>query len=77
MIRPMHLVIGSGILGLGESPSSFGSTLALLITFLGIGVVVNGLIVYIVAQVMVERRQNQERQRSTQAEPPGGINRAL
>ena len=49
----MHLVIGSGILDLGESPSSFGQTLALLITFLGIGILVNGLIVYIVAQVMV------------------------
>jgi hypothetical protein len=77
MIRPMHLIFGSGILDLGESPSSFGQTLALLITFLGIGILVNGLIVYIVAQVMVERRQNQERQRSTQAEPPGGTNRAL
>lgn len=63
----MHLVIASGILGLGESPSSFGQTLALLITFLGIGVLVNALIVYIVAQVMVERRQNQERERSPQA----------
>jgi hypothetical protein len=70
MIQPMHLVIASGILGLGESPSSFGQTLALLITFLGIGVLVNGIIVYVVAQVMVERRQNQERQRSPQAEPP-------
>jgi phage shock protein PspC (stress-responsive transcriptional regulator) len=48
---------------LGESPSSFGQTLALLITFLGIGVLVNALIVYIVAQVLVERRQNQERMR--------------
>jgi hypothetical protein len=59
----VQLVIGSGILGLGESPSSFGQTLALLITFLGIGVLVNALIVYIVAQVLVERRQNQERMR--------------
>lgn len=77
MIPPMHLVIASGILGLGESPNSFGQTLALLITFLGIGILVNGIIVYIVAQVMVERRQNQERLRSREAEPPGGINRAL
>jgi hypothetical protein len=77
MIPPMHLAIASGILGLGESPSSFGQTLALLITFLGIGILVNGIIIYIVAQVMVERRQNQERQRGTQAEPPGGLNRAL
>jgi len=37
-------------------------TLALLATFLGIGVVVNLLIVYIVAQVLAERKQNQERQ---------------
>jgi hypothetical protein len=56
----VNLVISS-ILGLGESPSSFGSTLALLITFLGIGVLVNGLIVYIIAQVLQERRQNQDR----------------
>jgi phage shock protein PspC (stress-responsive transcriptional regulator) len=39
---------------------AFGQTLALLATFLGIGVVVNLLIVYIVAQVMAERKQNQE-----------------
>jgi hypothetical protein len=42
--------------------SSFGQTLALLITFLGIGVVANLLIVYAIGQVMAERRQNQERQ---------------
>ncbi len=59
----MQLVLGSGILGLGQTPSSLGSTLALLITFLGIGVVVNALVVYIIAQVMVERRENQERMR--------------
>jgi hypothetical protein len=50
------------ILGLGESPSSFGQTLALLLTFLGIGVIANVLIVYVVAQVIAERKQNQERQ---------------
>ena len=44
--------------------AAFGQTLALLATFLGIGVLVNLLIVYIVAQVMVERRQNQERQQN-------------
>jgi len=49
------------ILGLGHSISSFGETLALLITFLGIGVVANLLIVYAVGQVLAERRQNQER----------------
>ncbi len=51
-----------GFLSLGLSPSAFGQTLALLITFLGIGVLVNLLIVYIVAQVMAEHKQNQERQ---------------
>ncbi len=50
------------ILGLGHSVSSFGVTLALLITFLGIGVIANILIVYVVAQVLAERRQNRERQ---------------
>ncbi len=35
-------------------------TIALLITFLGIGVLVNVLVVYIVAQVLAERRQNNE-----------------
>jgi hypothetical protein len=39
---------------------ALGQTLALLATFIGIGVVVNVLIVYIVAQVLAERKQNQE-----------------
>jgi hypothetical protein len=43
------------------SANALGYTLALLATFLGIGVVVNVLIVYIAAQVMAERKQNQER----------------
>jgi flagellar motor component MotA len=47
---------------LGQTPSSLGQTIALLATFLGIGVIANVLIVYVVAQVMAERRQNQERQ---------------
>ena len=34
-------------------------TIALLITFVGIGVIVNVLILYIVAQVLAERKQNQ------------------
>ena len=46
---------------LGQSPSSLGQTLALLITFLGIGLIANGLIIYIVAQVIVEHRQNVDR----------------
>jgi len=41
---------------------ALGQTLALLATFLGIGVLVNLLIVYIVLQVLAERRENQERQ---------------
>lgn len=41
---------------------ALGQTLALLATFLGIGVIVNVLIVYIVGQVLGEHRQNQERQ---------------
>jgi heme exporter protein D len=49
------------LLGLGHSTSSFGVTLALAITFLGIGVIANLLIVYTVLQVMAEKRQNQER----------------
>jgi hypothetical protein len=55
------MFIGADILGLGHSISSFGETLALLITFLGIGVIANVLIAYAVAQVTAERRQNKER----------------
>ena len=40
-----------------------GQTIALLITFIGIGILVNVLIVYVIAQVLGERKQNQERQR--------------
>jgi hypothetical protein len=43
---------------------SLGQTIALLLTFIGIGIVVNLLIVYIVAQVWAEHRQNRE------GEPP-------
>ncbi len=56
------MFLAASILGLGNSPSSFGTTLALLLTFLGIGVIANVLIVYTVAQVLAERRQNRERQ---------------
>jgi hypothetical protein len=45
---------------LGQSISSTGQTIALLLTFLGIGVIANVLIVYVVAQVMAERRENRE-----------------
>jgi hypothetical protein len=50
---------------LGQSPSSLGTTLALLITFIGVGIIANALIIYAIAQVFVERRQNLERQRRT------------
>ena len=46
---------------LGQSPSSTGTTIALLLTFLGIGVIVNVIIIYIVAQVLAERKENKER----------------
>jgi len=46
---------------LGQTPSSLGQTIALLLTFLGIGVIVNVLIIYVVAQVLAERKQNNER----------------
>jgi hypothetical protein len=59
----VHAVIGS-ILGLGEAPSSSGWTLALIITFVVImGLLVNALVVYIIVQVLNERRDNQERMR--------------
>jgi hypothetical protein len=46
---------------LGQKPSAWGSTIALLITFIGIGVIANVLIIYVVATVLAERRANQER----------------
>jgi membrane protein YqaA with SNARE-associated domain len=68
MIRSMHLVITSAILGLGKSVSSFGQTLALVLTFFVVlGGVVNVLIAYIVGQVMGERRQNIARRRAYDA----------
>jgi hypothetical protein len=39
---------------------SLGQTLALLATFLGIGLVVNVVIIYVVAQALGERKQNRE-----------------
>jgi hypothetical protein len=63
MILAVALLTAS-ILGLGDAPSSFGQTLALLLTFLGIGLIANVLIGYVVAQVLAERKENQERQES-------------
>ena len=68
MIQGMHLLVTSAILGLGESPSSFGTTLALILTwFVVMGGVVNFLVGYIISQVMVERKQNQQRRREYDA----------
>jgi len=44
------------------SSTATSFTIGLIAIFGGIGVVVNALIVYIVAQVLGERRQNQEYQ---------------
>ena len=63
MLSAMVLLTAS-VLGLGNAPDSFGQTLALLITFLGIGVIANILIVYVVGQVLAERKQNQEREQA-------------
>lgn len=49
-----------------SADQAFGQTLALLATFIGIGILVNVLIIYIVAQVLAERRQNQEANQGTQ-----------
>ncbi|MHB1836650.1 MAG: hypothetical protein ACYCXW_17010 [Solirubrobacteraceae bacterium] len=64
------MVLTADILGLGHSISSFGETLALLITFLGIGIVANILIVYAVAQGLAERRENLERMERYRQSPP-------
>ena len=42
------------------SADSLGQTLALLATFLGIGVVASLLVFYVIAQALAERKQNQE-----------------
>lgn len=39
---------------------AFNDTVGLLATFLGIGVIVNGIIVYIVVITLGERRENRE-----------------
>jgi hypothetical protein len=44
------------------SDAALGTTLALLATFLGIGVLANILILYVVGQVFAEHKQNQERE---------------
>ena len=41
--------------------NALGQTLALLATFVGIGIIVNVLIIYVVGQVIGEHRENRER----------------
>jgi hypothetical protein len=48
---------------------AFAKTFGLVVTFGGIGVIVNVIIVYILVQVRGERRQNEEYLRSRK--PPG------
>ena len=48
---------------------AFVKTLGLIVTFGGIGVIVNVILVYIAVQIRGERRQNQEYLESRQ--PPG------
>jgi hypothetical protein len=68
-IMTAMLLLTSSILGLGESPSSFGQTLALVLTFIiVIGGLVNFLVVYILGQVAVERKANQRRIREYDAQ---------
>jgi hypothetical protein len=58
------IILGFGsILGLGDQPSAGGQTLALGLTFIGVGIIANVLIAYAIAQVLAERKQNQERMR--------------
>jgi hypothetical protein len=45
---------------IASASNSLGQTLALLATFVGIGVLVNVLIAYILLQVLAERKQNRE-----------------
>ena len=46
--------------------SAFDSTFGLLVTFGGIGLVVNALIVYIIALVLGERAENHQRAEDTE-----------
>jgi hypothetical protein len=51
------------------SSAAFSKTFGLVITFGGIGVIVNVIIVYMAIQIRGERRQNQEYLRTRR--PPG------
>jgi hypothetical protein len=51
------------------SSAAFSKTFGLLVTFGGIGVIVNAILVYIAIQIRGERRQNREYLESRR--PPG------
>ena len=42
------------------SSAAFSKTFGLLVTFVGIGIIVNVILIYIAIQIRGERRQNQE-----------------
>jgi phage shock protein PspC (stress-responsive transcriptional regulator) len=64
MILGMHFAYGD-LLGLGHSTGAFGYTLALILTwFVAIGALVNFFVVYIIAMVLAERKENQARIRA-------------
>ncbi len=68
IIAPMHLV-SAQILGLGQGVSSFGVTLALLLTFIvGIGGPAVVLIGLASARARAERREDAERRAAYLAE---------
>ena len=59
--RPAAEVISQAVL-IPAINQSLGQTLALLATFGGIGLIVNLLIIYVIAQVIAEHKQNRERE---------------
>jgi hypothetical protein len=48
---------------------AFAKTFGLLVTFVGIGIIVNVILIYIAVQIHGERRQNREYRESRR--PPG------
>jgi hypothetical protein len=51
------------------SSAAFSKTFGLLVTFIGIGLIVNVVLAYIAVQIMGERRQNKEH--AATRRPPG------
>jgi hypothetical protein len=51
------------------SSAAFSKTFGLLVTFVGIGIIVNIIVIYIALQIRGERRQNQDYVASKR--PPG------